>query len=45
MPSRYLRLSFGPYADNLGWIIVAIVIGAVIGIRCSQKVEIRKCQS
>ncbi|MBU9977774.1 Re/Si-specific NAD(P)(+) transhydrogenase subunit beta [Proteus mirabilis] len=30
---------FGPYADNVGWIIVAMVIGAVIGIRLAKKVE------
>ncbi|SUC40800.1 pyridine nucleotide transhydrogenase [Proteus mirabilis] len=28
-----------PYADNVGWIIVAMVIGAVIGIRLAKKVE------
>ena len=30
---------FGPYADNVGWIIVAMVIGAVIGIRLAKKVK------
>jgi len=30
---------FGPYSANIGWIIVAMVIGAVIGIRLARKVE------
>ena len=30
---------FGPYSSNIGWIIVAMVIGAVIGIRLARKVE------
>ena len=30
---------FGPYAGNVGWIIIAMVIGAVIGIRLAKKVE------
>lgn len=30
---------FGPYSGNVGWIIIAMVIGAVIGIRLAKKVE------
>ncbi|MEM8237822.1 Re/Si-specific NAD(P)(+) transhydrogenase subunit beta [Morganella morganii subsp. sibonii] len=30
---------FGPYSANIGWIIVAMVFGAVIGIRLARKVE------
>ena len=37
--SRYLRLSLGLIPDNVGWIIVAMVIGAVIGIRLAKKLK------
>lgn len=30
---------FGPHSDNVGWIIVAMVIGGVIGIYLARKVE------
>lgn len=30
---------FGPDSDNVGWIIVAMVIGGAIGIRLAKKVE------
>ncbi|HEM8196423.1 TPA: Re/Si-specific NAD(P)(+) transhydrogenase subunit beta [Providencia stuartii] len=39
MAIALLATIFGPDSANIGWMIVAMVIGAVIGIRLAKKVE------
>ena len=39
MAIALLATIFGPYSGNIGWVLVAMVIGGAIGIRLAKKVE------
>ena len=39
MAIALLATIFGPYSGNVGWVLVAMVIGGAIGIRLAKKVE------